>query len=96
MLSKQLTPDYRATPSSLQKAITKNKVEALAPADKVRYNWRISDGEWVYVPTDAKGVPFNDKGKPVIPAGMNDPLPYSDEKRPPLEEDEFQYVDPRG
>lgn len=30
-------------------------------------NWKIIDGDWVWVPVDKRGVPLTDKGLPGIP-----------------------------
>lgn len=30
-------------------------------------NWKVLDGDWVWVPTDKKGVPLSDEGRPILP-----------------------------
>lgn len=30
-------------------------------------NWKVQDGDWIWVPTDDRGVPLTDEGRPVLP-----------------------------
>ena len=35
-----------------------------------KWNWKVLEGDWVWIPLDEKGVPLTETGAPVLPRKM--------------------------